>query len=379
MRILEVITEDVVLKLEKGLKKLPSHSYDSIDKLMQKICKDADISGKKLHDMFVDKHNLTPDTWIKKQVDEDWKKVNKHDKTDGMSQKAVNAYRKENPGSKLKTAVTTKPSKLKAGSKDAKRRKSFCARMSGNKGPMKKPNGKPTPKALALRRWHCESLFELFVTARKGIYEAEGEPSGLKHLTPHLARDILDQMEKEGVHAIVKSIEWGDGGAKELIAMIKRDLEQVAAKKKSLTPNDIHALADSKGVAWDDEPSFLQLTKRLTGKEHLDDLDQAGLLKVKNHLENLEENFADGKNPGRKGLAKRSGVNTKASVSSLRKTAKHSTGEKARMAHWLANMKAGRERAAKEDAAGVGTITAQNTTVDVNKNTPKKNLRAFRL
>ena len=46
----------------------------------------------------------------------------------------------------------------------------------------------------------------------------------------------------------------------------------------------------------------------------------------------VAENFADGKNPGRKGLAKRSGVNTKASVSSLRKTAKHSTGEKARMA-----------------------------------------------
>jgi hypothetical protein len=56
------------------------------------------------------------------------------------------------------------------------------------------------------------------------------------------------------------------------------------------------------------------------------------------------ENFADGKNPGRKGLAKRSGVNTKASVSDLRKTAKNSTGEKARMAHWLANMKAGRAK-----------------------------------
>jgi len=61
-------------------------------------------------------------------------------------------------------------------------------------------------------------------------------------------------------------------------------------------------------------------------------------------LDKVEENFADGKNPGRKGLAKRSGVNTKASVSSLRKTAKHSTGEKARMAHWLANMKAGRAK-----------------------------------
>jgi hypothetical protein len=56
------------------------------------------------------------------------------------------------------------------------------------------------------------------------------------------------------------------------------------------------------------------------------------------------ENFADGKNPGRKGLAKRSGVNTKASVSSLRKTAKNSSGEKQRMAHWLANMKAGKAK-----------------------------------
>jgi hypothetical protein len=92
---------------------------------------------------------------------EDWQKVNKHDKTDGLSRKAVNAYRRENPGSKLKTAVTTKPSKLKKGSKAAKRRKSFCARMSGNKGPMKKPNGKPTPKALALRRWNCESIEEM--------------------------------------------------------------------------------------------------------------------------------------------------------------------------------------------------------------------------
>ena len=58
----------------------------------------------------------------------------------------------------------------------------------------------------------------------------------------------------------------------------------------------------------------------------------------------VKENYADGKNPGRKGLAKRSGVNTKASVSSLRKTAKHSTGEKARMAHWMANMKAGKAK-----------------------------------
>ena len=62
----------------------------------------------------------------------------------------------------------------------------------------------------------------------------------------------------------------------------------------------------------------------------------------------VKENFADGKNPGRKGLAKRSGVDTKASVSSLRKTAKNSSGEKQRMAHWLANMKSGRAKAKRK-------------------------------
>ena len=71
---------------------------------------------------------------------------------------------------------------------------------------------------------------------------------------------------------------------------------------------------------------------------------EAWELEMSNAVNKLLENFADGKNPGRKGLAKRSGVNTKASVSDLRDTAKHSTGEKARMAHWLANMKAGKAK-----------------------------------
>jgi len=63
-----------------------------------------------------------------------------------------------------------------------------------------------------------------------------------------------------------------------------------------------------------------------------------------NNLASTNENFADGKNPERKGLAKRVGVDTKASVSDLRKTAKNSSGEKQRMAHWLANMKAGKAK-----------------------------------
>lgn len=91
-------------------------------------------------------------------VKEDWQDINKADKTDGLSQKAVDAYRRENPGSKLKTAVTTDPSKLKAGSKSAKRRLSFCRRMSGMKKRLTNPENARDPDSpinKALRRWNC--------------------------------------------------------------------------------------------------------------------------------------------------------------------------------------------------------------------------------
>lgn len=88
------------------------------------------------------------------ELDEDWQKVNKQDNTDGMSQKAVNAYRRENPGSKLKTAVTEK----NPGGKRAARRKSFCARMSGMKRAHASAETKRDPDSpinKALRRWRC--------------------------------------------------------------------------------------------------------------------------------------------------------------------------------------------------------------------------------
>jgi hypothetical protein len=75
-------------------------------------------------------------------------------KTGGLTQKGINKYNSAT-GSNLKMAVTTKPSKLKPGSKDANRRKSFCARMSGVKGPMKDEKGRPTRKALSLKKWNC--------------------------------------------------------------------------------------------------------------------------------------------------------------------------------------------------------------------------------
>jgi hypothetical protein len=84
-----------------------------------------------------------------------WTRSEGKSKTGGLNAKGVASYRAANPGSKLKMAVTTKPSKLDPDSKDAKRRKSFCARMSGVKGPMKDEKGRPTRKALSLRKWNC--------------------------------------------------------------------------------------------------------------------------------------------------------------------------------------------------------------------------------
>ncbi len=106
-------------------------------------------SGKKLKP----KVRFEQSDW-REELGEDWQKVNKSDKTDGMSKKAVAAYRRENPGSKLKTAVTGDP---KPGSKDAKRRKSFCARSKGQQDmhniDCSKTPDKPVCKAR--RRWKC--------------------------------------------------------------------------------------------------------------------------------------------------------------------------------------------------------------------------------
>jgi hypothetical protein len=91
------------------------------------------------------------------QLDETaaWQRKEGKNPTGGLNAKGIASYRRENPGSKLSLAVTTKPSELKHGSKAWKRRKSFCSRMSGVKGPMKDEKGRPTRKALALRKWNC--------------------------------------------------------------------------------------------------------------------------------------------------------------------------------------------------------------------------------
>ena len=89
---------------------------------------------------------------------EDWQDSKHKNPEGGLTKSGVMAYRRENPGSKLQTAVTTPPSKLKPGSKAANRRKSFCARMGGMKDKLTSAETANDPKSrinLALKKWNC--------------------------------------------------------------------------------------------------------------------------------------------------------------------------------------------------------------------------------
>jgi len=85
-----------------------------------------------------------------------WQRKEGKSPSGGLNKKGVASYRRANPGSKLKTAVTTKPSKLKKGSKAAKRRKSFCARMKGMRKRQKPSNNTGDDRlSKSLRKWNC--------------------------------------------------------------------------------------------------------------------------------------------------------------------------------------------------------------------------------
>ena len=87
-----------------------------------------------------------------------WQRKEGKSDSGGLNAKGVASYRAENPGSKLKTAVTTKPSKLKNGSKASNRRKSFCSRMKGMKAKLTSAKTARDPDSRinkSLRKWNC--------------------------------------------------------------------------------------------------------------------------------------------------------------------------------------------------------------------------------
>ena len=87
-----------------------------------------------------------------------WQRKEGKNPKGGLNKKGIASYRREHPGSKLSLAVTTKPSKLKPGSKSANRRKSFCARMKGLKKRLTSAKTARDPNSRvnkSLRKWNC--------------------------------------------------------------------------------------------------------------------------------------------------------------------------------------------------------------------------------
>lgn len=146
---------DFLAKSVKGWSPSEEEMLGAIDTayIVMKHTGDKTQAGKALMDELNTLHRMSQGHKLAETAA--WKRKEGKNKKGGLNAKGVASYRRENPGSKLQTAVTTKPSELKPGSKDAKRRKSFCARMSGMEGPMKDEHGEPTRKALSLKKWNC--------------------------------------------------------------------------------------------------------------------------------------------------------------------------------------------------------------------------------
>lgn len=149
----------IAKKKEKDVAESLDQEFDLIESIIENLAErnqvDAEVIWEDLESLSDDELYVFAVT--QEPVTEDWQKVNKKDRTDGMSKKAVNAYRREHPGSKLKTAVTTKPSKLKKGGKASKRRKSYCSRSRGQMKMHHISCQKTPDKAIckARRRWNC--------------------------------------------------------------------------------------------------------------------------------------------------------------------------------------------------------------------------------
>ena len=174
-----------VKELENGLLKLDKTDYTTIDRLMKQVGKKYNVDMKTLHNDFVNKNDESPDSWIKRKMGKTtektkscgcsektfkefleileekspaWQRSAGKNPEGGLNKKGIASYRREHPGSKLSLAVTTKPSKLKKGSKSAKRRKSFCARMTGMKKRLTSAKTARDPNSRinkSLRKWNC--------------------------------------------------------------------------------------------------------------------------------------------------------------------------------------------------------------------------------
>lgn len=151
MKAAEIITESTLVEDYNGL-------FTRVEMAVAKIAESLDIDEESLWESIEVDGELDIDLLENLLEDKNsWAKHN-NPRAGGMSKKSVRSYRRSHPGSKIQTAVTTKPSKLKKGSKAAKRRLSFCRRMRGMKKHRTSAKTARDPNSninKSLRRWNC--------------------------------------------------------------------------------------------------------------------------------------------------------------------------------------------------------------------------------
>jgi hypothetical protein len=126
--------------------------FDLIEDVIEDIAKENNIDSEII---WEDLESIPDEELVEVAA---WQRKEGKNPEGGLNAKGIAAYRRENPGSKLQMAVTTKPSKLKPGSKAANRRKSFCARMGGMKKRLTSAKTARDPDSRinkALRKWNC--------------------------------------------------------------------------------------------------------------------------------------------------------------------------------------------------------------------------------
>tara|TARA_R100000951_G_scaffold53069_2_gene44737 strand:+ start:14041 stop:15315 length:1275 start_codon:yes stop_codon:yes gene_type:complete len=198
-----------------------------------------------------------------------WSRKEGKNKEGGLNAAGRKSYERENPGSDLKAPVSREQAAKSKGGKAAKRRKSFCARMGGMPGPMKDEKGRPTRKALSLRKWDCGSL--------NSSYEPEGEEISEGKLYDRLVSQLLARgMPTDKAHATATMQLQKSGsfksGTKELTKHGKKRqsmgasgrAKDRAAKRSGKNPSDYKYNPKTNGATLKShfEPEGTELTEK---------------------------------------------------------------------------------------------------------------------
>lgn len=335
------LLEGAVEDLEKDLRN--PYSYDAIDHMMTSIAKKHGVSPKKLHDLFVEKHGEIPDDWAKKldesRLAEKWSEKYKSSincsNPKGFSQRAHCQGRKKEEDyhpNALPAGPEFKPT-MPAGTVRVDVSDVYdWYKLGKNIANLKQANPKDFGKGppSTIMSFGSEEEEHEYISALKklGLTTTDIDP-----LDPNQPKGMPRQKTDPTYNVNEFATDDGDNGEEDVLHKFAR----MWYKGNDAVQRKVERALDRQG--WE----IGEIESEEGGVFVVRSGDENGNSYIGFSLDDLTENFADGRNPQDKGDSKRYGVPTKASVSTLRKVAKQG-GRKGQLAHWMANMKAGKAK-----------------------------------